>query len=257
MSYLCEMKRYGKIEDEKEKIEIILLRGLGCTWGKCTFCDYCKDFTSDINSNYKLNKKVIDCISGEFKKLQVICSGSFAELDLFTINYLKKKCEKLNIKTIIFEGHYQHRNLIPLFRDIFSKSNLEFIVGVETFDIDYREKVMKKGMGKVHPEEISKYFNRINLMFGIKGQTIEQLKIDLDLACKYFDKISLNIFTPNSTEAQRDDKVVEEFYNSPLFKKVIDNNKIRLLDDLNRDKTDSFDLVGEALSNIDNIKCVN
>ena len=48
----------------------------------------------------------------------------------------------------------------------------------------------------------------------------------------------------------RDNKLLDEFYNSEFFTEVINNPHIRVLDDLNRDKTDSFDLVGEKLENI-------
>lgn len=250
MSFLCEMKRYGIVDDFKEQMEVILLRGSGCTWGKCTYCDYQKDFTINQMSNFKVNKQVIDKVTGKFGKLFVIDSGSFVEIDLLSLNYLRDKVYELGIKTLIFEGHWKHRDVIPMFRKLFEGINLEFNVGAETFDIEYREKVMHKGMGKVTAEEVSKYFNRVNIMTGMIGQTMDMLKRDIELALKYFDVISLNIFTPNTTYVMRDNKLLDEFYNSEFFTEVINNPRIRVLDDLNRDKTDSFDLVGEKLENI-------
>ena len=137
-----------------------------------------------------------------------------------------------------------------MFRKIFEGINVEFNVGAETFDIDYREKVMKKGMGKATAKEVSKYFNRVNIMTGMKGQTLQMLARDLDLALKYFDIISLNIFTPNTTTTERDYKLIEDFYNSEIYDMAINHSRIRVLDDLNRDITDTIDLVGEKLENI-------
>ena len=250
MSFLCEMKRYGVVDDFKEQMEVILLRGSGCTWGRCTYCDYQKDFTQDQMSNYKLNRKVINQVTGKFKKLFVIDSGSFVELDSLTLAYLRDKVYELGIETLILEGHCQHRNAIPMFRKIFEGIKVEFNAGAETFDIDYREKVMKKGMGKATAKEVSKYFNRVNIMTGMKGQTLQMLDRDLDLALKYFDIISLNIFTPNTTTTERDYKLIEDFYNSEIYDMAINHSRIRVLDDLNRDKTDTIDLVGEKLENI-------
>lgn len=37
------MKRYGVVNDFKEQMEVVLLRGTGCEWAQCNFCDYCID----------------------------------------------------------------------------------------------------------------------------------------------------------------------------------------------------------------------
>ena len=57
-----ELVRYNVIA-EKNPREIILLRGLGCKWKRCKFCDYHLDFSTDAKKNFLLNKKIIDkCI---------------------------------------------------------------------------------------------------------------------------------------------------------------------------------------------------
>lgn len=250
MSFLCPMKRYGVVNDSKEQMEVILLRGSGCTWGKCRYCDYQKDFTVDQMSNYKVNKKVINKVTGKFGKLFVIDSGSFVELDVLTLTYLRDKVYEKGIKTLILEGHWQHRRSIPLMRKIFEGIDLEFNVGAESFNIEYREKVMKKGMGKVTAKDVSKYFNRVNIMTGMEGQTLEMLEKDIEQSLQYFDVISLNVFVPNTTDVKRDEELIKEFYSSDLYKKCMANKKIRVLDDLNRDKTDTFDMVGAKLEDI-------
>ena len=84
----------------------------------------------------------------------------------------------------------------------------------------------------------------------MEGQTLEMLEKDIEQALQYFDVISLNVFVPNTTDVKRDEELIKEFYSSDLYKKCIANKKIRVLDDLNRDKTDTFDMVGAKLEDI-------
>jgi len=96
------MKRYSVI-NEKNKREIVLLRGSGCIYKKCTFCDYYLDMSKDSYENYLLNKSVIDNITGEHGTLEVINSGSVFELDKTTIDLIKSVCKEKGISLqIIF-----------------------------------------------------------------------------------------------------------------------------------------------------------
>lgn len=77
------LTRYAEIK-EKNKREIVLLRGSGCKWRRCTFCDYHLDFSSDEDSNYTLNQEILNNVTGKYKRLEVINSGSFVDLDAKT-----------------------------------------------------------------------------------------------------------------------------------------------------------------------------
>ena len=48
--------RYSVINDKNPR-EIVLLRGSGCKWKRCAFCDYHTDFSEDENANFELNSK--------------------------------------------------------------------------------------------------------------------------------------------------------------------------------------------------------
>ena len=52
------LTRYSEIT-EKNRREIVLLRGSGCKWRRCTFCDYHLDFSPDETSNFALNQEVL------------------------------------------------------------------------------------------------------------------------------------------------------------------------------------------------------
>ena len=85
--------RYSVIE-KKNPREILLLRGRGCGWRRCSFCDYHLDFSKNEEENYRLNKKELEKISGCYGKLEVINSGSFPELDERTIEDIRTVCGK-------------------------------------------------------------------------------------------------------------------------------------------------------------------
>lgn len=77
------MNRYSQI-DSHLKREFLLLQGKGCIWKKCTFCDYYED---NSNNAFEINKEVIDKITGIYKTVDVINSGSIFELDKKTKEY--------------------------------------------------------------------------------------------------------------------------------------------------------------------------
>ena len=77
------LTRYSEIT-EKNKRGIVRLRGSGCKWRRCSFCDYHLDFSPDEDSNYALNQEVLRHVTGKYKRLEVINSGSFVDLDAGT-----------------------------------------------------------------------------------------------------------------------------------------------------------------------------
>ena len=98
------MDRYSEITNKNQR-EIVLLKAFPCVWGKCSFCDYILDnsnFEDEIN---KLNFEVLENITGKYKVLEVINSGSCFELPKATLSKIKeiikeKKIEKLFAKNV-------------------------------------------------------------------------------------------------------------------------------------------------------------
>ena len=99
------MVRYAEIT-EKNPREIVMLRGAGCRWRRCTFCDYHLDCASDTAANFALNAKILSHITGRFHRLEVINSGSFPELDEQTIQRIIDICWQKKIDTLHFECHW-------------------------------------------------------------------------------------------------------------------------------------------------------
>lgn len=221
------MDRYSKILT-KNKREIVLLRGKGCAYKKCPFCDYHLDSSSDENANFLLNRGVLEQVTGEFGNLEVINSGSVFELDAGTMALIREACHRKGISTIHFESHYLYREKIPSLRQSFAAFDLKMKLGLETFDFSFREQVLKKGIPDRDPQVIGRHFDEANFLFGIQGQSLASMEQDITLGLAYFERICVNIMCPNTTGIKPDRDVIS-FFMETLYPKYRDNPRIDIL----------------------------
>ena len=221
------MERYGRIFDKRPR-EIVLLRGGGCVYKKCAFCDYHLDACKDDDLNFALNSEVLSRVTGEFCELEVINSGSVFELDKRTLKLIKDICAKKNISTLHFEAHYLYRDKIATLRQYFDGINLKMKLGLETFDFDFRENKLKKGICEKDEKVIAKHFDEANFLFGLSGQTAESMIKDIRLGLENFERICVNVMCENSTDIKPDKAVINEFLKEvyPLYK---DNDRVDIL----------------------------
>lgn len=221
--------RYSIIK-EKNPREILLLRGRGCGWRKCTFCDYHLDFSVDEAANFLLNQRELSKVTGIYGRLETINSGSFPELDEKTIARIREVCGERHIGQLHAEFHWMYRDKIEAFREYFAKENIDLKVklGVESFDYDYRESILKKGIDTDVPEEIAKYADEVCLLFGLAGQTLESMQRDIDIGLRFFERVCINIMVENSTAVKPDPAVIDVFC-SQLYEKYKDDDRIDIL----------------------------
>ena len=203
------MERYSRITD-KNKREIVLLRAFPCVWGKCTFCDYIEDNGRDEAEMVRENREALREITGEFGVLEVINSGSCFELPKETLEDIRTVVRLKNIKRLIFESHWIYRKRLQEMRDYFGIP-VTYKMGVETFDYDFREKVLNKHADFKTPMGAAEYFDSICLMVGIQGQTKEMIRNDIAWLKKYFNHGTVNVFNNNSTPIKRDEELVRWF----------------------------------------------
>ena len=222
-------KRYDVITTKNPR-EIVMLRGSGCKWRRCTFCDYHLDFSKDEDENFWLNRSVLSQVTGIYHDLEVINSGSFNELDTQTINIIEQICIAKNIHDLHFEMHWMHRQTIEALRSRFASHGIRVHVkmGVETFDPVFRDDVLKKGMDHISPEEIAAYADDVCLLFGLTGQTLSSMQYDLDTGLRLFDRVCVNIMTPNTTRVKPDTAVIDIFRKN-LYDSYIGNPRVDIL----------------------------
>ncbi len=203
------MDRYNKIINKNNR-EIVLLRAFPCIWGKCSFCDYIDDNGRDEDELNNLNKEVLDNITGEFGVLEVINSGSCFEIPKETMNYIKKIVDEKKIKLLFFESHWCYRNRLDEIKNFFNVPII-FKIGVETFDYDFRNNFLNKNAKFKNPKEVAEKFQSVCLMVGIKGQTKEMIKKDIEILLENFKYGTINVFVDNTTSIKRDEELVQWF----------------------------------------------
>lgn len=221
--------RYSIIT-EKNKREIVMLRGSGCKWRKCRFCDYHLDYSPNAIENYHMNQAVLANVTGQYKRLEVINSGSFLDLDEKTLCLIEQTCLEKQIQNLHFECHWIHHEEIQQIRKRFEGNGIHVHIksGVESFDIDFRETVLWKGFGTATPSEIAEYFDEVCLLQGIHGQTIDSMKRDIETGLTYFERVCVNIMVENSMPIKPDPEVIKAFHDFvyPIYK---DNERVDIL----------------------------
>ena len=239
---IYDLIRYQFDNKTSLKRENVLLVSLGCSWGKCAFCDYQDDKSSSVLACDAVNKKVLAQVRGKeigCTCLDVTCSASYTELPFSTMNYIRNTCVEKGIKTVILEGHYIYRDCNPFYVDFFESRGIDvlFRCGVETFDENIRETVLNKGLPNVTPQQIAEHYQWINLMFGMEGQTFSQLKADLEIGSKFFKRINLSIYTTVPGGPARDEAAIKDFYSSELYKELLADPNIDIFDEWDEKNT--------------------
>ncbi|MDR7869869.1 MAG: radical SAM protein [Tissierellaceae bacterium] len=159
----------------------------------------------------EFNNHILRNITGEFKRLEVINSASVFELPKETLQDIKDIIVKKGIDELYFESHYSYKNRLQEIKGFFPGVNVKFKCGIETFNEEFRNKYLKKGVVFDTPEEVANYFDTICLLVGIKGQTKEMITNDIEILLKHFNRGCINIYVNNSTPVEADPQLIEWF----------------------------------------------
>lgn len=224
-----ELTRYSVIEDKNSR-EIVLLRGRGCAWKRCRFCDYHLDALRDEQANLVLNRAVLAQVTGKYGRLEAINSGSFAELDESTVREVERVCREKDLHDLHIESHWLFRKTLAALRARFAASGvtLHVKIGVETFDADYRERVLDKGIDETDPAKIAADFDDCCLLFGLAGQTADSMTRDIETGLRYFDRVCVNIMVPNTTPVRPDEAARAAFVRA-VYPRYRDDPRVDIL----------------------------
>ena len=225
------MERYSVIK-EKNPREIVLLKGFSCAYGKCAFCNYILDNTNDEEEMKKVNFEALSRVTGEYGVLEVINSGSVFELSGATLERIREVCKEKNIKILYFEAYFGYLNRLNEIREYFSEQEVRFAFGLETFDNDYRTKVLKKNfiLNEKVLKKLKREYQMCLLMICTKGQTKEQILNDIEQGIKHFKELVVSVFVNNGTQIERDEELVSWFLKE-IYPKYKDKKNIEILID--------------------------
>lgn len=219
------MERYNRITNKNQR-EIVLLKSKPCAWGKCRFCDYIDDNSSNLEEMLSLNAQVLSQVTGEFGVLEVINSGSCFELPKETLELIRQVIQDKNIHRLFFEAHWMYRKHLKKMEE-FMGIPITFKIGVETFDYDFRENYLNKHAGFHSPAEVRRYFQSPCLMVGIKGQTRQMIAEDIRILKENFPLGTINVFTDNTTDVKRDQELVDWFMETYAW--LLDDPNVEVL----------------------------
>ena len=215
------MERYSKIIDT-DKREFVLLIGNGCKWSKCKFCNYHLDRNNIEEEQYQINFRALERVTGEFGVLEAINSGSIFELNEKSFRRLLEVCKERKIKRLIVESHYMYKSHIMDLKERCSKLGITLQVkgGVETFDSEFREKILNKGFGYPSLSDLQEVFDIVNLLVGVKGQTLEQVEDDIKVGMENFDRVCVNLYKEMEDIMPADEELKRRFMQSiyPTYK---------------------------------------
>ncbi|MGL4307672.1 radical SAM protein [Cetobacterium sp. SF1] len=227
--------RYGKIEDKNNRREIVLLKSFPCKYGKCKFCNYIEDNSTDVAEIERVNFETLENVTGDFGALEVINSGSVFELPDSTLEKIKEVVYRKNIKTLYFEIYYGYKKRVQEIIDMFPGIEIRFRMGMETFDNDFRINSYGKNftVGEKEIKELSEILYSVCLLICVQGQTKEMIEKDIEMGLKYFKSITINIFIDNGTEVKQDRELVKWFVEKygyltedPRVELLIDNKDL-------------------------------
>ena len=219
------MDRYSKITN-KNRREIVLLKAFPCAWGKCAFCDYIDDNSRNEDEMIALNAQVLENVTGEFGVLEVIDSASCFELPKPTLALIRQIVQEKHIERLFFESHWMYRRQLQKMRDYMGVP-ITYKIGVETFDNDFRQRVLNKNADFKTPEEVAEYFDSPCIMVGIQGQTKEMIDRDMEILKKYFKLGTVNVYTNNTTAIKKDETLIAWFRDK--YKYLDDDPAIEVL----------------------------
>ena len=221
---MTDLIRYSLIKTKMPR-EFLLLKGTGCRYKKCAFCDYYLDASTNP---FEKNKEVLNKVTGETGVLDIINSGSAMELDSQTLNLIYEKAKELKIHTIWFEAHWMYRNQLNDFKNKFPGIKIKFRIGIETFNPLLRTAWHKGIPASTSPQEIAKYFQGGCLLVGVKGQTKETIQSDIQTALSIFEYFSVNVFIKNSTDIEPDPLLIT-WFKKEMVPLIEENPKIEIL----------------------------
>jgi hypothetical protein len=185
--------------------------------------------------NVRLNAEVLAQVQGRAvsnRVLQVIDSGSFPELPFATIMDVVDSCGDRGIELAVLESHWMFHAQFDAVERLFGARGVavKHLAGVETFHVEYREKVLCKGMGGLAPAELARHFQWVDLLYGLEGQSLGMLRADIEVALSLFERVLLNIFVDNTTNWRRDWRLTDDFYSSAFFDDLRLDPRVEILD---------------------------
>lgn len=214
--------------------EIVLLKSFPCCYGKCSFCNYIEDNSKDEKEINTINEEILQKVTGKYKVLEVINSGSVFEIPKKSLEKIREVIYEKDIDIVYFEVFYSYLPQLESLRTFFNEKRgveVRYRMGLETFDNDFRKKVYNKNIfiDETIVRDLSDKIYSVCLLVGTQGQSPEMITKDIALALEYFQAVTINVFVDNGTKVKRDENLVKWFVQE--MKHLLEDKRIEILID--------------------------
>ncbi len=192
-----------KQEDELGKRLVIVLKGLPCSWGKCSFCPFALEqgnLKQVIETNRKIirnTKKILE--KENINRITIFNGGSFYELPLDTITRLKT-ITRNRIVDIETRPEFIDYDIVINTISILESKKLVIRIGFEVIDEHIRNKVLNKGIPQQEVHRIANLRKQLRssnipveiiayVLFGIEGVSEDKVIKSVEEFNKLFDGV--------------------------------------------------------------------
>jgi len=129
---------------------VVILKSYPCSWGRCIFCPFSLEQSTDIKDIIETNRRVIDDALGEVRRedverVAVFNGSSFHELPLDTVLRLPPLAEG-RVFEVEERSEYVTKDSLKYLLRLMKPKELVVRVGFEVWDEGIREGYLRKGM---------------------------------------------------------------------------------------------------------------
>ncbi len=191
-------------EDRLGRRLVLVLRGLPCAWGRCTFCPFALEQSVNVGEVIEANRRIIRearRLAGECKpsRISVFNGSSFYELPVDTLTALRPLTEG---RVVDIESRPEYLSLETLASTIrlLGARLLVVRVGVEVWDERLRNEYLRKGISREEVLRVSRLRLEARerglpvriyayLLFGVSGVPEEKVVETLRELNRLFDGV--------------------------------------------------------------------
>ncbi len=138
------------VSDNLGKRLIVILKGFPCSWGRCSFCPFSLEQSTNvrevIDTNRRIINKAIELMRKDhYERVAVFNGGSFHELPFDTIEELKDLAMN-RVFEIESRSEFVTLDSLKSILSFYKPKKLIVRLGFEVYDEEIREKLLRKGM---------------------------------------------------------------------------------------------------------------
>jgi len=193
-----------KSKDKLGNRLIVILQGLPCSWGKCSFCPFSLEqgeLAEVLINNRRIINKAKELLkSSNVDRVTIFNGGSFFELPYIVITWLREIC-KDKIVDIESRPEFITKESLDNVLETLKPKELVVRVGFENYDETIRNIILNKGIpqSEIHRlaklrEEITNYYKLpikfiAYVLFGIEGVSEESIVMSVKKFNEMFDGV--------------------------------------------------------------------